>query len=50
MISSPVEIACGSPDEVLTTENLRRAYGPALLHAGEEHVFLDDPAHFPVQE
>ena len=43
-------IACGSPDEVLTTENLRRAYGPALLHAGEEHVFLDDPAHFPVQE
>ncbi|HEX6946445.1 MAG TPA: zinc ABC transporter ATP-binding protein AztA [Acidimicrobiia bacterium] len=43
-------VASGPPADVLTAENLRRAYGPALLHAGEDRVFLDDPAHFPVQE
>ncbi|MFO7299691.1 MAG: zinc ABC transporter ATP-binding protein AztA [Actinomycetes bacterium] len=43
-------LASGPPEEVLTAENLREAYGPHLLHPGEDRIFLDDPAHFPVQE
>lgn len=38
-------IACGKPEEVLTTSNLKQAYGSALLHVEDEKVFLDDPAH-----
>lgn len=43
-------VASGSPEEVLTADNLRLTYGPALLHAGEDRIFLDDPAHFPIDE
>lgn len=39
-------VAHGSPDEVLTADNLADAYGPSLLHVGEGgHMFVDDPAH-----
>jgi len=40
-------VASGSPDEVLTTENLMAAYGPSLLHVEDGRVFLDDAAHRP---
>lgn len=40
--------AWGSPDIVLTEENLVRAYGPSLLHVDRGRVVLDDPAHSPV--
>jgi iron complex transport system ATP-binding protein len=40
-------VATGSPDEVLTTENLMAAYGPSLLHVEDGRVFLDDAAHRP---
>ncbi len=40
-------IASGTPEEVLTAENLRAAYGSALLHVEDDRVFLDDPAHRP---
>lgn len=43
-------VASGPPDEVLTADNLRAAYGPALLHVDEDRIFLDDAAHFPVDE
>lgn len=43
-------VASGPPAEVLTAANLREAYGPALLHIEEDRVFLDDAAHFPVDE
>lgn len=43
-------VAWGPPGEVLTADNLRAAYGPALLHVGEDRIFLDDAAHFPVDE
>ncbi len=43
-------VASGPPDEVLTATNLREAYGPALLHVDEDRLFLDDAAHFPVDE
>lgn len=43
-------VASGPPDEVLTAPNLREAYGPALLHVDEDRLFLDDAAHFPVDE
>ena len=43
-------VAAGPPDEVLTTQHLAEAYGPSLLHADAEGgVFLDDPAHRPVE-
>lgn len=39
-------VASGTPDEVLTPENLLAAYGPSLLHADDTgSVFLDDPIH-----
>ena len=38
-------VASGTPDEVLTTDNLAEAYGAALLHVEDGAVFLDDPAH-----
>lgn len=41
-------VASGTPEEVLTEENLVTAYGPTLLHVEKGRVFLDDPAHLPV--
>jgi len=43
-------IASGPPDEALTPENLRAAYGPNLmrLDTTADGVFIDDPAHTPV--
>ena len=38
-------VASGAPSEVLTTSNLKEAYGSALLHVDGEQIFLDDPAH-----
>lgn len=43
-------VASGTPDEVLTADNLRAAYGPALLHVEDDRIFLDDAAHFPADE
>ena len=40
-------IAAGTPDEVLTTEHLREAYGASLLHVSEDRIFIDDAAHMP---
>lgn len=40
-------VASGAPADVLTTGNLRQAYGSALLHVEEGRVFLDDAAHMP---
>lgn len=42
-------VAAGPPEDVLTPENLREAYGPALLHIDEGRIFLDDAAHTPVE-
>ena len=42
-------VASGTPAEVLTEENLVDAYGPTLLHVERGRVFLDDPAHSPVE-
>jgi manganese transport system ATP-binding protein len=41
-------VASGPPEEVLTPENLREAYGSALLHVQDGKVLLDDAAHNPV--
>lgn len=38
-------VAAGPPEEVLTAEHLNEAYGPALLHLGDEEVFIEDHAH-----
>jgi iron complex transport system ATP-binding protein len=38
-------VAAGSPDEVLTAEHLRAAYGPNLIHVEGTRLFLDDPIH-----
>lgn len=40
-------VASGPPAEVLTEANLSAAYGPALLHADDGTVLVDDPAHRP---
>lgn len=40
-------VAAGTPDEVLTEQHLRDAYGPSLIHAEGTHLFLDDPVHRP---
>lgn len=40
-------VAFGTPNEVLTSENLAEAYGAALLHVEEGRVFIDDAAHNP---
>ena len=42
-------VASGTPAEVLTTENLTAAYGPSMLHLEDGQVFIDDPAHIPVE-
>lgn len=39
-------VAAGPPAEVLTRDNLVKAYGPSLLHVDEGgQVLLDDPGH-----
>ena len=38
-------VASGSPQETLTQDNLRAAYGAALLHLGEGQILLDDAIH-----
>lgn len=40
-------VASGTPDEVLTEEHLRAAYGPSLIHVEGTRLFLDDPIHRP---
>ncbi|HZJ48782.1 MAG TPA: metal ABC transporter ATP-binding protein [Acidimicrobiia bacterium] len=40
-------VAAGTPDEVLTEQHLRDAYGPSLIHAEGTRLFLDDPVHRP---
>lgn len=40
-------VASGLPEEVLTADLLREAYGSAFLHVEGGQVFLDDPAHNP---
>lgn len=40
-------VASGPPDEVLSEENLREAYGPSLIHVEGTRLFLDDPIHRP---
>jgi manganese transport system ATP-binding protein len=42
-------VASGPPGEVLTAEHLASAYGESLLHLEEGHIFIDDPAHKPVE-
>jgi manganese transport system ATP-binding protein len=41
-------VACGPPEHVLTAEHLTAAYGPSLLHVEDGRIFIDDPAHVPV--
>ncbi len=43
-------VATGIPEEVLTPENLKTAYGPSLMHLDTMNgeMFMDDPAHIPV--
>ncbi len=41
-------VAAGPPADVVTASHLGEAYGPSLLHVGDEGVFVDDPAHLPV--
>ncbi len=41
-------IASGSPEQVLTPDHLRDAYGAALLHVEDDRIFIDDAAHAPV--
>jgi iron complex transport system ATP-binding protein len=40
-------VAAGTPDEVLTEQHLRDAYGPSLIHPEGTNLFLDDPFHRP---
>jgi len=40
-------VASGPPDEVLTANLLKQAYGSSFLHVDGDQVFLDDPAHNP---
>jgi len=40
-------VASGPPDDVLTEEHLRDAYGPSLIHVEGTRLFLDDPIHRP---
>jgi iron complex transport system ATP-binding protein len=42
-------VASGPPEQVLTEEHLLDAYGLSLLHVEQGQVFLDDPAHTPVE-
>ncbi len=43
-------VASGPPDQVLTPENLRTAYGQSLMHidGGNDNLFIDDPTHTPM--
>ncbi len=41
-------VASGPPGDVLAAEHLAAAYGAALLHVEEGTLFVDDPAHQPV--
>jgi manganese transport system ATP-binding protein len=41
-------IAYGPPSTVLIAKHLAAAYGPSLLHVDEGRIFIDDPAHIPV--
>ena len=38
-------VASGVPNEVLTKDSLRTAYGSVLVHADDESRIFDDPAH-----
>ena len=40
-------VSSGPPEEVLTEEHLRAAYGPSLIHVEGTRLFLDDPIHRP---
>jgi manganese transport system ATP-binding protein len=42
-------IAHGTPDEVLTADNLTEAYGQNIVHVEDGGLFIDDPAHVPVE-
>ena len=44
LILDTTAIAVGAPDEVLTEENLRRAFGGRFIRVGDEFI-LDDPHH-----
>ena len=43
-------VATGPPEEALTPDNLKAAYGPSLMHLDttDGGMFIDDPAHIPV--
>jgi manganese transport system ATP-binding protein len=49
LLLSGAVVASGSPSEVLTAENLRVAYGQALLHVDGSELLVDDPHHQPVE-
>jgi manganese transport system ATP-binding protein len=49
LLLSGAVVAWGTPEEVLTDPNLVSAYGPSLLHVEKGRVFLDDPAHMPIE-
>ena len=38
-------IASGTPEQVITPENLAKAYGGAVLHPDQRVALIDDPAH-----
>jgi iron complex transport system ATP-binding protein len=40
-------LASGTPDEALTAQHLKEAYGPSLLHVDDDRIFIDDAAHGP---
>jgi iron complex transport system ATP-binding protein len=41
-------VAAGPPEEVLQVPHLVSAYGANLLHISDRQIFVDDPAHIPV--
>jgi manganese transport system ATP-binding protein len=43
-------VASGSPDAVITPENLAKAYGAAALHPDQKVPVIDDPAHTATTE
>jgi len=42
-------VAAGAPEDVLQVPNLLAAYGANLLHVTDQQIFVDDPAHIPVE-
>jgi len=44
LLLDTIPIAVGTPDEVLTEEHLRRAFGGKFIKVGDEFI-LDDPHH-----